>query len=45
MLVLERNKGMTNKVGQIEKETIIRRVLIVEHYLTVIDELYLLRKS
>lgn len=42
MLVLERNKGMANKVSKVEEKAVIGRVLVIEDYLTVIDELYLL---
>ena len=45
MLVLERDKSMADEMSEIEKKAIVGRVLIIEHYLTVIDEFDLLRQG
>lgn len=48
VLVLERNKGMSNEVSQVEQKTVIGCILIVQNNPTIVDKLYLLgnrRKS
>lgn len=42
VLVLEGDEGMADEVGEVEEETIVRCVLIVEHYPAIVYELYLL---
>jgi hypothetical protein len=45
VLVLEGDKSMADEMSEIEKKAIVGRVLIIEHYLTVIDEFDLLRQG